>query len=1806
MADMQMQLPPGYEDAKPVQAQDSGVQLPPGYEDAKPVSAKSSPEREALIHPDVTKLPSVAGSNYEMRPVLPSGERVGKMEASPVQHKLTGKAVAGGLWDAANTPVLPEGEMEKTANEYASEQERLGHPYRSAFGKTVADTGKAARQLLTSPLSVATLGAAPALEEAGAAGKAVGKLLPVAFGARGGQEAVEGAENMKEKGVTPENLQQTLEGASQAALGGAGAVEGTHAGEAPLKETLTAPVRAASRALRPIAPVLPYAAGEAVAGFPGYVAAKMIAPKEAIARGLEAGTVVGLPEEEANARKLETRAKDLEKKAAATQADVDMHKASAEQGLEVPEQFTKANAKAQTLAQEARAHADIAREAADKAAKGAPEEKPITADHMNGVQNDIDRMAPRPKMPVQGGSAKRPLNVKLPGEVQPETIERPTEELPTVPRVGQETLANNQGRMGKTLALREAPLDLPQEVLPPEKETTAPAAEKQPNTVEAGFAPVPPDETIKPKPIGKTVEKVGDLVSKGLGNEPIKPGVPLKEQTSKFGKPIRSEVEPEVEEPKNATAEKPKEIIPPEKISSDPRKAVLQQAGATPEEIEKILERGAQTPTSKIGLSKLAEHFGVDLGQSAIGRGKGDIAAGTHMSPADVLKKIIDAGHSPADITKAVDEGKHLPPVSGGSQGADEENSRSTGYSQKADKRYPATNKEGADELNARLAEEKPRVSLAEVLLKGKESMNSPDVERGNFAKWSERMKSSLDKNFVESKGKDIEPYLKIIWNHLQKNPDLKSVGELSLEKDIRELPKADRDELKAMGIQWGEMEPSSKEETVPNISKEDKLRLKGMGVTDNLDEQLKKFNEGQSKTSEEDNKHFEQAKKELGPDAFPSDYAKRAQELKEAAKPVKVDKAADDYNKAEGLPKIEPEKVDKDKRVAEIADDYAKMKHDPNDPEVKKSYKALVDDVKKQWNYAKDKMGIKMEPTDQDPYKSYEEMKDDVDKNKIMKVWRGGNPLPEDHPLAKVDPDTGETYNTMFRAVHDIFGHVAQDHDFSEPGEESAWNVHRQMMNPEAVPAMTTETRGQTSWFYNNEGVRGGEPLGKFADQKAGLLPEYANERTPDAGSVLSHIKSGKDYAVLTAENPDNTRISPEENSKRNRELAKDLREKGYKPVPVEGSNADVEGNKEHSFFVPDITPKDAAELAKKHGQESVLTTEGLHHLKTDMLQRSDNGKLLTGDEATKQDYSTKVGDEAFSVPLSDKMEYVGKERRSAERPTMNATELEDAMKNRKPVRTPFDDTEGARDTIKKDLEERGLGSAQTKETEPKTENKQGEPLSYEHTQDQHHIITKDTNGKKIGELVAKDNAPGTVEVMSNQIYDKSLRGKGRGQDQITHLLDKVGDDIHTVKSDISTSTDARNAWDKLVKQDPEAVTKKTFKDGQVQYSVDMAKWRGEDLPTVSGGSPAAGAAEAKTPKLPKLAEEHLTPEEKSGVTKSEAGRNSFVEHLKALPSVKEFTDIAKAGEGGKDWYSRSVKAFDALHEEAPKYFQEGDRSKFTDFVASLSPQQTVTMNLKEALNAWTKYVDEGRPTGKPLEKLLKEELTLPGAKVPNAMKALAGEPLWPDLSKNNSFKVPSFAKNLQGYLNHVTNDGWQGLFGGLDAKELSKPTSYHPLSVVTRAAADALGWDPAEAQAAIWAFTKTFTEKGETDPKIIRRYSEDFADIMAHDPEVRQQLAQLGVDHDKLDAKLRAIGKKPEITPGASSSTENSIRKLANRIETARGKGTIPPPKSEYLDYGEPDEEEDTSFNPEQFRTQTSERINAKKKGKLGKIGS
>ena len=356
--------------------------------------------------------------------------------------------------------------------------------------------------------------------------------------------------------------------------------------------------------------------------------------------------------------------------------DVDVYQHSQAKGAEPPAKVQKAFDKAKKELVEAQFHYNTAKDAIrPKTVKPQPV-KPQPVDHFQGFQQDIDSMAP-------GAPEQKPINVKGPGEVKPETISQPLTEKPMIVP-GQKQLPNNQGRMGVTNMLPEAPLHLPQEVLPSEHsmvKTNVPAKVTEPKTVVVEMR-VPksrygaPTKTVSAKtptgvpqvmpveapassmeaeitknepkpasPVKPMIDKIGEEVRKGTGGaEDLKPNVPLKEQ--------------------GAAKE-------PVKLSSDPRKAALQRAGATDEEISKILARGTKTdPTSKVGASKLAEHFGIDLGQSAVGRGKADAAAGTHISPAEVLQKIINAGHSPSDIAKAVDEGRHLPTASGGSQAA--------------------------------------------------------------------------------------------------------------------------------------------------------------------------------------------------------------------------------------------------------------------------------------------------------------------------------------------------------------------------------------------------------------------------------------------------------------------------------------------------------------------------------------------------------------------------------------------------------------------------------------------------------------------------------------------------------------------------------------------------------------------------------------------------------------------------------------------------------------------------------------------------------------------------------------------------------------------------------------------------------------------------------------------------------------------------------------------------------------------------------------------------------------------------------
>jgi hypothetical protein len=158
--------------------------------------------------------------------------------------------------------------------------------------------------------------------------------------------------------------------------------------------------------------------------------------------------------------------------------------------------------------------------------------------------------------------------------------------------------------------------------------------------------------------------------------------------------------------------------------------------------------------------------------------------------------------------------------------------------------------------------------------------------------------------------------------------------------------------------------------------------------------------------------------------------------------------------------------------RAGRIADAYDEL------PTVQEeafpAYEALATEVEAQFEYMTKTMGIKVEFVDADPYKTSREMFADASQG-VLKVLRTAST--GSHPFFS------DEQNDKFRAVHDFFGHAATGRGFGQDGEESAWVHHSQMFTETARGALTTETRGQNSW-YNTRGQG-------FAEQKVALLPK-------------------------------------------------------------------------------------------------------------------------------------------------------------------------------------------------------------------------------------------------------------------------------------------------------------------------------------------------------------------------------------------------------------------------------------------------------------------------------------------------------------------------------------------------------------------------------------------------------------------------------------------------------------------------------------------------------------------------------------------
>jgi len=235
--------------------------------------------------------------------------------------------------------------------------------------------------------------------------------------------------------------------------------------------------------------------------------------------------------------------------------------------------------------------------------------------------------------------------------------------------------------------------------------------------------------------------------------------------------------------------------------------------------------------------------------------------------------------------------------------------------------------------------------------------------------------------------------------------------------------------------------------------------------------------------------------------------------EIIEAAPDPRIRNAARQYMEEAGLPYNPPKAYKRvnPEEAARFAQAFEEMPHDPEHPLVQASYAQMIKEVAAQYEAAK-RAGAKFEfwdpATQEDPYAASPRLAtEDLRKNHHMYVFPthagyGDRPITEqdirENPLLA---DSGErwngmpvTYNDLFRAIHDYYGHAKEGVGFRHDGEENAWRAHSSMFSPLARLAMTSETRGQNSWLnFGPHGEKNRTAKTEdtvFADQKIGALP--------------------------------------------------------------------------------------------------------------------------------------------------------------------------------------------------------------------------------------------------------------------------------------------------------------------------------------------------------------------------------------------------------------------------------------------------------------------------------------------------------------------------------------------------------------------------------------------------------------------------------------------------------------------------------------------------------------------------------------------
>lgn len=279
---------------------------------------------------------------------------------------------------------------------------------------------------------------------------------------------------------------------------------------------------------------------------------------------------------------------------------------------------------------------------------------------------------------------------------------------------------------------------------------------------------------------------------------------------------------------------------------------------------------------------------------------------------------------------------------------------------------------------------------------------------------------------------------------------------------------------------------------------------------------------------------------------------------------------------------------------------------------------------------------------------------------------------------------------------------------------------------------------------------------------------------------------------------------------------------------------------------------------------------------------------------------------------------------------------------------------------------------------------------------------------------------------------------------------------------------------------------------------------------------------------------------------------QSEIVDIFEHLPEDVEFREAALAGEAKRGWYTRASSILKDLFGEHAQ--------QFVALLSATSPQQSVRNNLLMTLRVWNEWLDAGKPTsGSVLENIL-AKTDLP-ARIQNARRVLQGD------YALSGYKVDSFARNLMGDLNAVTNDTWMSKFGDISQQLFGTKKGYLAFTAKTRKIAKQIGWQPAEVQETIWSFMMAMTRKavgGKTYQQAAQEVTEEdikkipeFYDLILEDKDVQSELRRIGVDPAFFGGEREVVQKFGTQLPGKKEPRKNVLARIGQRFDILESVG-------------------------------------------------